>query len=43
MEFPEDHDAGIVLTTHRDDGMHVRNALRRFLMAGQEYSIVEAD
>ena len=43
MEFYEDHDAGFVLTTNGDDGMHVRNALRRFLVAGQEYSVVEED
>ncbi|MEN1728253.1 MAG: serine hydrolase [Pseudomonadota bacterium] len=39
MEFYEDHNAGFVMTTNGDDGMHVRNALRLFLVAGKEYSV----
>ena len=41
MEFYEDHDAGFVIATNGDDGMHVRNALRRFLVAGQAHSVSE--
>jgi CubicO group peptidase (beta-lactamase class C family) len=39
IELYEDHDAGFVITTNGDDGMHVRDALRRFLVAGKAHSV----
>lgn len=39
IEMYEDHDAGFVIATNGDDGMHVRDALRRFLVAGREHSV----
>ncbi len=41
MEFYEDQNAGFVLMTNGDDGWHVRDALRRFLVAGQEHTVPE--
>ena len=39
IEMYEDSNAGFVITTNGDDGMHVRDALRRFLVAGKEHSV----
>lgn len=43
MEFYEDQDAGFVLTTNGDDGWQVRDALRRFLVAGREHMVLAED
>ncbi len=43
MEFYEDHNAGFVLTTNGDFGWHIRDALRRFLVAGEQHTVLESD
>ncbi|MEM9837692.1 MAG: serine hydrolase [Pseudomonadota bacterium] len=39
MEFYEDQNAGFVIVTNGDDGLKVREALRRFLVAGTDHSV----
>lgn len=43
MEYYEDHDDGFVVMTNGGNGWHVRDALRRFLVAGREHSTFETE
>ncbi len=43
FEMYEDHGVGYAVATNGDDGMHLRNALRRLLIAGRQHSIPKED